>query len=186
MEGKPVPSRFALNLIAGKWSDDVRIVFSGDKAQEYVVTAAPKSNSDQVPLTEAHRTGVLDPMTALLIPVPESGKTIVSQACDRNIAMFDGHARYNLRLSFKRFEEVKTTGGYQGAAVVCGVSFIPIAGHDPKRYLVTYLAAHHDIEVWLVPLPGGRFLVPFRAAMPPPVGQGVLEATSFLVRPLKQ
>jgi hypothetical protein len=39
-EGKPLPSNFALKLVAGKWSDDVRIVFSGDKAQEYVAAAA--------------------------------------------------------------------------------------------------------------------------------------------------
>ena len=184
-EGKPVPTDFTLNLVAGKWSDNVRIVFSDGKAQEYVATAAPKSNPDQVPLTEADRKGVLDPMTAMLIPVLGSGKTIVSQACEQNIPMFDGHARYNLRLAFKRLQEVKTNGGYQGAAVVCGVRFIPIAGHDPKRYLVTYLAAHRDIEVWLVPLAGSRLLVPYRAAMPTPVGQAVLEATSFVVHPLK-
>jgi len=182
-DGKPVPTDFTLNLVAGKWSDNVRIVFSDDKAQEYVATAAPKPNPDQVPLTEADRKGVLDPMTAMLIPA--RGGTNVSQACERNIPMFDGHARYNLRLAFKRFQEVKTNGGYQGPAVVCGVSFIPIAGHDPKRYLVTYLAAHRDIEVWLVPLAGSRLLVPYRAAMPTPVGQGVLEATSFVVHPLK-
>ncbi len=38
---------------SGKWSDNVRIVFSDDKAQEYVATASPRSNPDQVPLTEA-------------------------------------------------------------------------------------------------------------------------------------
>ncbi len=124
-------------------------------------------------------------MTAMLIP-GRGGKTIVSQAFERSIPLFDGHARCNLRLAFRRFQEVKTNGGYQGATVVCRVSFIPIAGHDPKRYLVTYLAAHRDIEVWLVPLAGSRLLVPYRVAMPTPLGQGVLEATSFLVQPSKQ
>ena len=185
-EGKPVPTDFTLSLVAGKWSDNVRIVFSDDKAQEYVATASPNATPDQVPLTEADRKGVLDPMTAMLIPVRGGGNTIVSQAFQRNIPVFDGHARYNLQLAFKRFQEVKTNGGYQGSSVVCRVSFIPIAGHDPKRYLVTYLAAHRDIEVWLVPLAGSRLLVPYRAAMPTPVGRGVLEATSFAVRPLKQ
>jgi len=96
--------------------------------------------------------------------------------------VFDGHARYNLQLAVKRFEDVKTDGGYQGGAVVCAVRFVPVAGHDPKRYLVTYLAAHRDIEIWLVPLAGTRFLVPYRAAMPTPVGRGILQATSFVVR----
>jgi hypothetical protein len=65
----------------------------------------------------------------------------------------------------------------EGGAVVCAVRFVPVAGHDPKRYLVTYLAAHRDIEIWLVPLAGTRFLVPYRAAMPTPVGRGILQAT---------
>jgi Protein of unknown function (DUF3108) len=181
-EGKPAPSNFALNLVAGKWSDDVRIVFSGDKAHEYVATASANANPDRVPLTDAHRKGVLDPMSAMLIPTPGVGK-VTSQACEREVAVFDGHARYDLRLAFKRFEDVKTDGGYQGGAVVCAVRFNPVAGHDPKRYLVTYLAAHRDIEIWLVPLAGSRLLVPYRASIPTPVGQGILEATSFVVRP---
>jgi hypothetical protein len=181
IEGKPVPADFALNLAAGKWSDDVRIVFSGDKAQEYVATKSPNPNPDQVPLTDAHRRGVLDPMSALLIPAPSMGTTVISRACEREIAVFDGHARYDLKLAFRRFEDVKTDGGYQGVAVVCAVSFIPVAGHDPKRYLVTYLAAHRDIEIWLVPLAGSRLLVPYRAAMPTPLGQGLLQAVSFAV-----
>jgi hypothetical protein len=37
--GKPVASNFSLKLLAGKWSDDVRIVFSGNKAKEYVAAA---------------------------------------------------------------------------------------------------------------------------------------------------
>jgi hypothetical protein len=70
--------------------------------------------------------------------------------------------------------------------VVCSLKFVPIAGHDPKRYLVTYLAAQHDIEIWLAPLAGTRFLVPYRASMPTPMGMGVLQATRFVPRPLKQ
>ncbi len=184
-EGKPVPSNFVLKLFAGKWSDDVRIVFSGDKAQEYVANAA-KPNPDQVPLTDASRRGVVDPMTGLLIHVPGNGGAVIPQVCERNVAVFDGHARYNLRLGFKRLDEVKTDEGYQGRVVVCSLKFVPIAGHDPKRYLVTYLAAQHDIEIWLAPLAGTRFLVPYRASMPTPMGSAVLQATRFLPRPLKQ
>ncbi len=131
-EGRPVPSNFELNLSAGKWSDSVRIVFTGDKAQEYVAHAAAKPNPDQVPLTDAHRKGVLDPMTALLIHVPGVGGIAVPQACERNIAVFDGHARYNLRLGFKQFDDVKTDTGCQGRVVVCSLKFLPIAGTIPS------------------------------------------------------
>ncbi len=185
-DGKLVPSNFTLKLNAGKWSDDVRIVFSGDKAQEYIAGAPATPNPDQVPLADGSRRGVLDPMTALLIHVPGSGGTVVPQACERNVAVFDGHARYNLRLGSKRLDDVKTDDGYQGRAVVCSLKFIPIAGHDPKRYLVTYLAAQRDIEIWLAPLAGTRFLVPYRVSIPTPIGPGVLQATKFVPHALKQ
>jgi hypothetical protein len=180
-EGRPVASNFVLRLIAGKWSDTVRILFRGDKAQEFVA-AKPKPDPNQVPLTEAHRVGVVDPMTALLVHVPGTGDTAVPAACDRTIAIFDGHTRYNLRLAFKRREKVKTEIGYQGPAVVCSVKFLPVAGYDPKHFLITYLASRRDMEVWLAPFAGSRLMVPYRLSVPTPLGLGILQATKFVAR----
>lgn len=67
--GKPVASNFSLKLLAGKWSDDVRIVFSGNKAKEYVAAAPANPSANHVPLTEADRIGAVDPMTALLVHI---------------------------------------------------------------------------------------------------------------------
>jgi len=175
--GEPVASNFALTLIAGKWSDEVRILFRGNKAQEYV-TALPSPGPSQVPISDANRTGVVDPMTALLVSVPGSGATAVPEACERTIPIFDGHTRYNLRLSFKRIDNVRD-GGYQGPVVVCSVKFFPVAGYDPKHFLITYLAAQRDIEIWLAPLAGSRLMVPYRMSLPTPMGTGVLQATKF-------
>ena len=182
--GRPVASNFALTLIAGKWSDEVRILFHGNKAQEYVATA-PKPSADEVPITEAQRIGVVDPMTALLVNIPGAGATAVPEACERTIPIFDGHTRYNLRLSFKRADKVKTESGYQGPVIVCAVKFFPVAGYEPKHFLVTYLAAQHDIEIWLAPVAGTRLMVPYRMSMPTPMGLGVLQATKFESVPAK-
>ena len=176
--GDPVASNFALTLIAGKWSDEVRILFHGNKAQEYVA-AKPKPDADLVPITDANRTGVIDPMTALLVPVSGTGATAVPAACERTIPIFDGHTRYNLRLSFKRVDMVKSETGYQGPVVVCSVKFFPLAGYDPKHFLITYLASQHDIEIWLAPVTGTRLMVPYRMSMPTPFGLGILQATKF-------
>ncbi|HEY1747780.1 MAG TPA: DUF3108 domain-containing protein [Xanthobacteraceae bacterium] len=182
--GAPVASHFALTLVAGKWSDEVRILFHGNKAQEYV-TATPAPGANQVPITDANRTGVLDPMTALLVHIPGVGKTAVPEACERTIPIFDGHTRYNLRLSFKRVDTVSTEGVYQGPVVVCDVKFFPVAGYDPKHFLITYLASRHDIEIWLAPITGSRLMVPYRMSMPTPMGLGILQATKFEAVPAK-
>jgi hypothetical protein len=176
--GQPVPANFAFRVIAGKWSDEVRIVFHGDKAQEYV-TAAAKPSPNVVPLTDANRVGVLDPMTALLIHMPGTGETVVPEACQRSIAVFDGHTRYNLQLAFGRIDKVHSETGYEGPVVVCSVKFLPVAGYDPKHFLITYLAAQHGTEVWLAPFAGSRLMVPYRLSVPTPFGLGVLQATKF-------
>src|SRR6185437_13309658 len=146
--------------------------FHGNKAQEYVA-AKPKPDADLVPITDANRTGVIDPMTALLVPVSGTGATAVPAACERTIPIFDGHTRYNLRLSFKRVDKVKSETGYQGPVVVCSVKFFPLAGYDPKHFLITYLASQHDIEIWLAPVTGTRLMVPYRMSMPTPFGLGI-------------
>ena len=105
------------------------------------------------------------------------------EACDRNVAVFDGHTRYNLRLGFKRLDTVKSDQGYEGRVVVCSAKFSPVAGYDPKHFLVTYLASQRDIEIWLAPIDGSRLLVPYRVSMPTPMGLGILQANKFVSLP---
>jgi hypothetical protein len=50
----------------------------------------------------------------------------------------------------------------------------------PDRAAIKYLIALRDAEVWLVPIAGTRVLVPFRFAMPTPLGLGVLQARQFV------
>src|SRR6476646_11469047 len=76
-------------------------------------------NADYVPIKDADRVGASDPMTALLVYVPGTGVTTVPQACERTVAIFDGHTRYNLRLAFERFGTARANEGYQGQVVVC-------------------------------------------------------------------
>jgi len=66
---------------------------------------------------------------------------------------------------------------------VCAIYFVPIAGYIPGRKAINYLIAQRDMEVWLVPIAGTRFVVPYRLAIPTPLGLGVLEATQFVAIP---
>ena len=177
--GKPIPSKFQLKLLAGKWSDEVGIVFSGNRAKETVLPTSVAPSADYVPIKDGDRVGASDPMTALLVYVGGSGATTVPQACERTVAIFDGHTRYNLRLAFERLSTVHATEGYQGQVVVCSAKFMPVAGYDPKHFLVTYLAAQHETEIWLAPIQGTRLLAPYRASISTPMGLGILEATKF-------
>jgi len=179
---QPVASNFMVSLTSGNSTDEIKIVFNGGKAREFLAHPRPP-NPALVPLTDAYRTDVVDPMTALLVHVPGSGDTSAPAACERKIAVFDGHMRYDLRLAFKRLEQVRAATGYQGPAVVCAVYFTPLAGYDPSRSAIKYLQAERGMEIWLAPLSGTRLVVPFRVSVPTPLGLGVLQATRFLVTP---
>jgi hypothetical protein len=181
--GQPVASTYASTIIADNRSDQVRILFSGGNVKEYLADPPTIPSPDRVPLTEASRKGVLDPMTASLIRVAGSGDTFVPEACQRTIPVFDGRMRYDLQLAFKHLDKVKSERGYQGTVVVCSVYFSPIAGHVPERSTIKYLVAQRDMELWLAPIAGTRLMVPYRASVPTPIGLGVLQASQFVSIP---
>jgi len=181
--GQPIVSNYAMNIVAGEYSDDIQISFTGGKAREDIRGPAVSPNPNRVPLTDAHRVGVVDPLTALLIYVPGTGDTAVPKACERSVAVFDGRMRYDLRLSFKRIDQVKTDEGYRGPVVVCSIYFSPVAGYDPRRPGIKYLSAQRDMELTLAPIAGTRLLMTYRMAVPTPIGVGVLQAIRFDTQP---
>jgi hypothetical protein len=181
--GQLVPSSYASRILTGDKSDEVRMVLSAGAVKELAANPPTVASPDRVPVTDAHRRGVSDPMTASLIRVPGSGDTLVPQACQRTLSIFDGRMRYDLQLAFKRLERVRTDRGYQGIAVVCAVRFAPIAGHVPERTAIKYLVQLRDIELWLAPIAGTRVMVPYRVSIPTPIGLGVMQATQFVSMP---
>jgi Protein of unknown function (DUF3108) len=181
--GQPVPAIYTATINNGKRVDDVRMVFAGGNVKDLSVDPPLGPSTDRIPLTDADRRNVLDPMTATLAPVSGNGDPVSPQACARKTAVFDGRMRYDVRNEFKRIEMVKSEKGYQGPVVVCAVYFVPIAGYVPDRYAIKYLAALRDAEVWLAPILGTRVVVPYRFSLPTPIGTGVLQATQFVSVP---
>src|SRR5260370_18610499 len=159
------------------------MVISGGTVKEFSAEPPSSPTPARVPGTDSHRRGVSDPMTAPLIRVPGSGDTVVPQACQRTLSIFDGRMRYDLQLAFKRIETVQSQAGYQGPVVVCAVHFLPIAGHVPDRYALRYIADLRDIETWLAPIAGTRIVAPYRVSVPTPIGVGVMQAIQFVSIP---
>jgi hypothetical protein len=178
--GKPTGSTYSATLKAGKHKDEVRMTVAGGNVKEFKLEPPQEPEPRRIPVTEAHRHGVMDPMTASLAVVSGTGPFGGPQACERAVAVFDGKMRYDLKLAYKRTENVKAEKGYSGPAFVCAVKFVPVAGYVPSRSAIRYLAKSDDIEVWLVPIAGTRVLVPFRAQIETPFGLGVVEATRFV------
>jgi hypothetical protein len=174
------PTAFVSTINNDKRVEELRIVLSAGTVKDLVVDPPTTPNPDRIPLTDAHRRGVIDPMSAGLIRVSGNGDSVSPEACRRTLPVFDGRMRFDLQLSFKRIERVQAQKGYQGPVAVCGVQFVPLAGHVPERAAIKYLMAQRDMEMWLAPIAGTRVVVPYRLALQTPLGQGVLEATQFI------
>jgi len=160
--------------------DDVRMALVGGNVKDLLADPPLYPHPDRIPVSDADRRGVVDPMSSSINRVGGNGDPVSPQACARKVPVFDGRVRYDLRSEFKRIEMVKAERGYQGPVVVCAVYFEPISGYVPERAVIKYLVALRDAEVWLAPISGTRVLVPFRFSMPTPLGIGVLQATQFV------
>jgi hypothetical protein len=179
--GQPVPRSYAATIIANKKKDEVEMSIENGAVKDYTVNPPSPPDPERVPITEAHRRGVTDPMTASLLRAAGTADPMSPETCQRSTAIFDGRMRYDLRFAFKRMEKVKTEKGYQGPVVVCSIYFTPLAGHIPSRSVIKYLTSIQEMEVWLAPVAGTRIVVPFRISVPTPLGDAVLEATQFVV-----
>jgi hypothetical protein len=178
--GQLIPSSYAASITTDKKTEDLHMTLAGGNVKEFVIDPPTPPHPDRIPVTEAHRRGVVDPMTSALARVPGNDDPLSPEACNRSLSVFDGRMRYDLKLAYKRTDVVKAEKGYAGPVIVCAVYFTPIAGYIPGRVAVKYLAAQRDIEVWLAPIAGTRVLVPFRASLPTPLGTGILQATQFV------
>eukprot|EP01035_Chromulina_nebulosa_P012956 gene12956-17253_t len=165
---------------AGAKSETINMVLAGGGVKEFSIEPEPPVDPERIPVTDAHRRGVIDPMTGSLLRVPGNGELLAAESCRTATAIFDGRMRYELKLDYKRMDTVKAEKGYRGPVVVCAVYFTPIAGHIPDRAAIKYLAAQRNIEVWLAPIAGTRVLVPFRMTVPTPLGTAMLEAVDFV------
>lgn len=180
VNGGLIANAYTATTTTSKKSETVRLVIANGGIKDFSIEPEPPVDPDRIVVTEAHRKNVLDPMTGTMIRVPGTGDLLTPEACRVGTGIFDGRLRYDLKLDYKRMENVKAERGYHGPALVCAVYFTPVAGYIPDRPVIKYLASQRNIEIAFVPIAGTRILVPFRMTIPTPFGPAALEATSFV------
>jgi hypothetical protein len=183
VNGALVPTNYSASTTTSKKTENIRMILVNGTIKDYTIDPEPPVDPDRIPVTDAQRRGVLDPMTGSLLRVPGTADPLGPEACRTSVPVFDGRMRYDLKLDFKRMETVRAEKGYQGPVVVCAVYFAPIAGFIPDRPVMKYLTAQRNIEIAFAPVAGTRVLVPFWMKIPTPLGPAMLEATQFITTP---
>ena len=176
--GKVAPVSYAGNSESRERTQEVRLSGAGGAITDIVISP-DRPRRDRVPLLDEHRKGVVDPMSALIMPVAGNGDLTGADACNRTLPVFDGEERYDLVLHYERTEGVKDVKGYTGPLAVCRVEYRAVAGHRVNRKQTKELSENKNIFVWLAPVTGTRVLVPLRVSFGSKIGVFIMQATHF-------
>lgn len=177
--GRVEAQTYATTASAKDATRTVRMAISGGAVRGVEISPPFEDKPGRVPLTEAHKRGVLDPLSALVMALPSGQPAVGPAACNRTLPVFDGYTRFDVTLSYKGTKQVRTQG-YSGPVAVCAARYTPIAGHRPDRPATKFMAANKAMEVWLAPVGASGFLAPFRISVKTQIGTVTLDAQEFV------
>ncbi len=178
--GHPVPSSFAITSRSSESQRTVRMGLSGGSVAALAIDPPLDERPDRVPVREAHKRGVVDPVSGLLMPVTARGGPTDPANCNRTIPVFDGAARFDIVL---RYSETKTVEkpGYKGPVIVCSARYVAISGHRADRPSTKFMEDNRDMWVWLAPVESARLLLPMRIEVKTASGMSLIEASRWSI-----
>ena len=182
MQGRVAPNAYATTSANATMTRTVRIAMAQGNVKASEIAPPFEELPGRVPLTEAHKQKIIDPLSALIMPVPEGGAVIGPASCPKTLPVYDGWARFNINLTYVATRQVKVKG-YEGPVAVCSARYVAVAGHRPDRPATKFMEDNKDMEVWLAPVGDSRITLPLRISVATMVGTTVIEATEFETTP---
>ena len=154
-----MPVSYDLSASEENLTNVVRMRLSRGDISELSAEPPLSDHPNRVAVTRQHIRDVVDPVSALLMPVPNAESAMGPAACARTLPLFDGRQRYNIAMSFVRMETVPFGNGQ---AAVCRIRYQPIAGHRDNRRVNQDLAANPNMYVWLAQVGDEALVAPVR------------------------
>lgn len=176
----PRPYAYSFGYRTSDKRESIDVRFANNIVEEIAVNPPQRESGARIPVTRKHMRNVVDPLSAIVMLTNGGSNKSGTEVCSRRLPIFDGKARYDLKLSYKGSKRV-TTDHYKGQAYICKVKFLPIAGHKPGDEDSNYAAQTEAMEVWMIPLPKADLYVPYYIYVPTPVGSATLTSAGFEV-----
>jgi len=176
-QGRVQPRAYATTSSNSKETRTVRMSMASGAVRAVDIAPPLEPHPRRVPVTEAHKRGVVDPLSALVMPVAGRGPLTGPAACDRTLPVFDGYARFDVRLSYAGAREIRTPA-YTGQVAVCTARYTAISGHREDRSSTKYMENNRNMEVWLMPVENARVVTPYKISVGTQMGTVVIEATN--------
>ena len=173
-----LPNAYANTTANANETRTVRMGLASGTVRAVEISPPFLDMDERVPVTQAHKTSILDPVSALVMSVP-AGQPLVGQtACDRTIPVYDGLVRFNVSLFYKGMRNVHAKG-YTGPVSVCSARYTPISGYKLDSQSTRYMAQNRDMEVWLAPMAQAHVVVPYYIKIGTKQGSLVIQAVDF-------
>jgi len=172
----PRATSFAVVSKTSENQRTVRMGLKGGQVADVEIDPPLEPKEDRIPVKPADKKGVVDPMSALLMPALASKDLTDPDNCNRTIPVFDGASRMNVVLSYAETKNVEVAG-YSGPVLVCNARYVPVSGHRPERPATKFMQENRDMSVWLAPVEGPRLLFPLKVSVRTMIGVGEMQAS---------
>lgn len=173
-----LPAGYANTTANSNETRTVRMALSAGNVRAVDIQPPFYDMEARVPVTEAHKTAILDPVSALIMTVPEGQPLVGPAACNRTIPVYDGLVRFNVTLAYAGSKTVQGKG-YSGPVSVCSVRYTPVAGYKLDSKSTKFMADNKSMEVWLAPIEAARVVAPYYISIGTATGTLVIKATDF-------
>lgn len=177
-KGTVAPSTYATSAVNSNQTRTLRMALNAGTVKAVEISPPVEFHGERVPVTEANKRNILDPTSAVIMPVPTKDSLTGPAACDRKLPIYDGYARFDIALRYVGTRDV-SMAGYSGPVAVCAARYRPISGHLVNSRATAFMAQTDGIEVWLAPVAQAHVVVPVRVAMPTIAGHLDIEAVQF-------
>lgn len=178
----PAPSTYATTTANSLGNRTVRMSLNSGNVKAVEIFPPFEDKEGRIPVTEANKRNIVDPMSALVMLVPEGQPLVGPAACNRSIPVYDGYVKFDVQLHYTGVRDV-SVDGYSGPVSVCSARYIPISGHKRDSKSTKFMAENRDIEAWLAPLPRAHAVLPLHVALMTLAGAAVIDAVEFSVVP---
>lgn len=145
--GSMQPSHYRLSYQGASEPGNIEITFADGRAVRWGRQPEPDAEwaedwrENRVVLEDHHLAGVVDPLSALVIPISADAEP--ATVCRRLLPVFSGFTRFDLELT-------GTTTAPSG--VGCTARYRPVAGHRPDSDSVERMTRRGAFEIALEPI----------------------------------
>lgn len=142
--------------------------------------APPIRHMGDPPANPAQMREAADPVSGILEIALRAGQQAQGQQCAGAIKVFDGKQRYDLFLTNKGIEPVRTKA-YKGKAIKCEIRYRPVAGFNADDLEKAKKDYQRPINMWLAETKTSGMRLPVRFSYHLPFGAAVVEARQISI-----